>query len=110
MDIREKINELISAPSCCAELKAAAQAYLAAAEEDKKSAAAALIAELEEDVMGIDDVIAFFSSDAAVAHFGAETAKNLLEGMKAHKAQGGKYCCCPACAAGAAILENRQLL
>lgn len=110
ININELVKNVAGASSCCAELKAAAEAYLNADAEAKKDAAAALVKELEEDVMTVDEVIAFFMSDAAAEHFGKETAGQILAGMKEHKANGGKFCNCPACAAGAAVLENKELL
>lgn len=110
ISINELVKNVAEADSCCAELREAAEAYLNADAGSKKAAASALIKELEEDVMGIDEVIAFFMSDAAVQHFGKETAESILEELKAHKAEGGKYCNCSACAAGVAVLENKGLL
>ena len=106
----ELIEALIAAPSCYSGLKDVAQAYLDASEAEKPAAAAALVAELEADVMPVDAVIGFFSSDAGIGHFGAETAAALLKGAQEHKANGGKYCNCPACSAGAAILERKAEL
>ena len=49
--IVEKVKEVLAAPSCCPELKDAAQKYLAALDTaDEKAAGKILIAELEEDV------------------------------------------------------------
>ena len=101
--IIDKINELIAASSCCAEAKAAAQAYLAAvgterqAEEAKK-----FIKELEEDIEPIDDLLAFAGSDTAV--------KKFLAHAEELKASGAKYCDCPACSTVAAILAKKELL
>ena len=93
--VEEKTRELMAAPSCCAELKAAAQAWLDAAgtakeqEETKK-----YIAELEADIMPVDGLIGFAESEAA---HGREI-----------KAAGAKYCDCPACAAAEAILAKKD--
>ena len=47
----EKVNALIAAPTCCAELRAVAEEWLkAVGTEGEKEASAKLIAELEEDV------------------------------------------------------------
>lgn len=110
ININELVKKVADAPSCYSGLREAAEAYLAAGAETKKDVASALIKELEADVMGVDDVISFFMSDAAAQHFGKETADSILAGMKAHKAAGGKYCNCPACSAGLAVLENKELL
>ena len=107
--IVEKVKEVLAAPSCCPELKDAAQKYLAAL-ADEKAAGKILIAELEEDVQSIDNTLAFFCSDAAKEIFGAETAANMAETARKVKASGEKICFCPACRAGKAILDNREAL
>ena len=67
----EKTKELMAAPSCCQEAKDAAQAWLDAvgteneAEETKK-----YIAELEEDIMTLDGLIAFAESEMGAQVFG----------------------------------------
>ena len=105
----EKMKEAMAAPSCCQELKDACQAYLDALGTDKEHQAAKdLIVELEEDVCSIDDTIGFFGTEDAAQMFGAEKAAEILAHMKDVKAQGGIYCDCPACSAGAVILENRE--
>lgn len=89
--IVEKVKEVLAAPSCCPELKDAAQKYLAALDTaDEKAAGKILIAELEEDVQSIDDTLAFFCSDAAKEIFGAETAANMAETREKLKRQGPK--------------------
>lgn len=109
--VTEKAKELIDAPSCCAEAKAAAQNWLNAAGTEKEAdAARSLIAELELDIMPIDSLIAFAESESGVQIFGAETAKNIAAHGKELKAAGAKYCDCPACAASAAILEKKDEL
>ena len=113
--IVEKVKEVLAAPSCCPELKDAAQKYLAALDAaldtaDEKAAGKILIAELEEDVQSIDDTLAFFCSDAAKEIFGAETAANMAETARKVKATGAKICFCPACTAGKAILDHKETL
>lgn len=104
-------NELIAVPHCCGELKDAGKAWIAAlGTEGEKAASEAFVKELEEDVMSVDDTIAFFITPKAVAFFGPQGAAEKLEGLKQHKANGGKYCNCAACAAGAAILEMKDIL
>lgn len=74
----EKTHELIGAPTCSSETKAAAEAWLNAvgteqeAEETKK-----YIDELEADIMPIDNLISFAGSEAGAALFGADTAANI---------------------------------
>ena len=106
-----KTHDLMNAASCSSETKTAAQAWLDAlgtekeAEETKK-----YIAELEEDIMPIDSLIAFAESDAGAQVFGADTAKNVAAHAKEIKAAGSKYCDCPACAAAESILEKKDML
>ncbi len=107
--VTEKTHELMNAVSCSKEAKTAAQKWLDAvgtkeeAEETKK-----YIAELEADIMPIDGLIGFASSDAGIKYFGEDTAKGIVAHGKEIKAAGAKYCDCPACAAVAAILEKKE--
>lgn len=110
--VTEKSHELIAAPSCSAEAKAAAEQWLAAvgtpkeAEETKK-----YIAELEADIVTVDGLYAFASSEMGAKVFGgAEKAKAVAEHAKKIKAAGAKYCDCPACAACEAILSKKDEL
>lgn len=106
-----KVQELMQAPSCCPEAKVAAQAWLDAlgtpqeAEQTKN-----LLAELEEDIMPVDGLIAFCRSEAGAQVFGAEKAKQIAAHGEEIKAAGGKYCDCPACAACEAILSKKDQL
>ena len=106
-EIIAKVNELIAAPTVCAPLKAAAEAYIKA--QDKASADA-LVKALNENVNSIDETIAFAESDMGKKIFGAETAAGMAKKGHEVKAAGGKYCFCPACQAGGAIYENREAL
>ncbi len=104
----EKVKEMMSAHSCCAEAKAAAQAWLDAIGTDREAEQAKnLIAELEEDLMPIDQLIAFAESEAGAGVFGDKAAE-VAEHAKAVKAAGGKYCDCPACAAVEAVLARKE--
>ena len=112
-----KAKELIAAPSCSAEAKEAAQAWIAAVGTDKQAEETKkFIAEMEEDIIPIDGLIAFAESDAGAKVFGgAEKAKGVAEtGVAEHgreiKAAGAKYCDCPACAAVEAILSKKEEL
>ena len=92
------VKEVLAAPSCCAELKAAGEKWLASVGTgEQKAAADALLAELKEDVSSIDGVIGFFGSEAGKGYFGAEKAAQLLKAAQDAKAAGGKYCICGAC-------------
>ena len=107
----EKVKELMNAHSCCAEAKAAAQAWLDAIGTEKEAEQAKnLIAELEEDITPIDQLIAFAGSEAGAQVFGKEMAENISAQGKEIKAAGAKYCDCPACTAVAAILEKKEEL
>ena len=111
--VTQKVNELIEAQSCCAEAKEAAKNWLDAVGTEKEAEAAKnLIAELEEDIMPIDGLIAFAGSEAGAQVFGAEkaTAKKVLAHGQEIKAAGAKYCDCAACAACEAILEKKEEL
>lgn len=108
-EVLVKVKELIAAPSCYSVLKDVAQKYLAAVgTANEKATGKKLIAELEDDVETIDDVMAFLNSDKAVEILGKETAAAMLEQGKKVKTAGGKYCFCPACVAGKALLDMRD--
>ena len=103
-EIREKVQEMITAHSCCAELKEAGQAWLDACGTDREAAATAdLLAEIEEDIMPIDGLIEFAGSEMGAQIFGKERAADILAHGKEIKANGGLYCDCPACAAALAV-------
>ena len=104
------VNEMISAPSCCKELQEAGRNWLSATDpEMKKAATAALLQEIREDVPPIEDVIAFFESPQGIQAFGPERAQAIASHAREVKARGGKWCDCPACAAGRKILESASL-
>ena len=108
-EVLVKVKELIAAPSCYSELKTIAQEYLAAVgTANEKAAGKELIAELEEDVETIDEVMAFLNSEKAVEILGKETVAAMLEQGKKIKTAGGKYCFCPACVAGKALLDIKD--
>jgi len=105
--LTEKTHDLIAAPSCCAEAKAAGEAWLAAAGTEKEDAETTkLVKELQEDITSIDGLIAFAGSDYAAKIYGKDGAEKLLAHAKQRKADGEKYCDCPACVAAAAILTK----
>lgn len=107
--IHELTEDLLAAPSACAEVKEAAQAYLDATGTEKEAATAkAFVAELEEDIMPLDGLIAFAESDMGAKVFGEDGAKNILIHAKDRKAAGEKYCDCPACAACEALLKQKD--
>ena len=106
-EIIAKVNELIAAPSVCAPVKSAAEAYIKA--QDKASADA-LVKALAENVNSIDETIGFAGSEMGRQIFGAETAEFMVKKGNEVKAAGGKYCFCPACQAGSVIYENKEIL
>lgn len=109
--IVEKTQELMSAPSCSAEAKAAAQSWLDAIGTEKEAEETkSYINELEADIMPIDGLIGFAESDAGSQVFGADAAKGVAAHAKEIKAAGAKYCDCPACSAVEAILEKKNII
>ena len=84
----EKTHELMKAPTCCNELKAAAQAWLNALGTDHEAAETVrYFDELAEDIVALDDLIALAGSDAGVQYFGAELAHNIEAHGKEIKAE-----------------------
>ena len=73
------------------------------AEETKK-----YIAELEADIVTVDDLISLAESEMGAKIFGAEKAKEVAAHGKEIKAAGAAYCDCPACAAVEKILAKRM--
>lgn len=105
----EKTNELIAAFSCSPETKEAAERWLAAVDTEGEAAETAkYIAELEADIMPIDQLIAFAGTEAGAKVFGAEKAKEVKSHAEEIKSAGAKYCDCPACAAVEAILARKE--
>lgn len=102
-------NALLKAPSACKEVKEAAGKWLESlGKENELEETKAYIKELEEDVEGIDDLLAFASSPMAEQIFGKERAESFLNHAKELKASGAKYCDCPACTACANILSKKE--
>ncbi|MDC7287769.1 molecular chaperone Hsp90 [Blautia schinkii] len=104
----ERTHQLMDAPTCSPETKAAAQAWLDAVGTDQEAAETKkYIDELEADIMPIDTLIGFAESDGGAQVFGAEKAKEVAAHAKEIKAAGAKYCDCPACAIVAEILDKK---
>ncbi len=107
----EKTKELIDAPTCSSETKEAAKKWLdAVGTENEAAETKNYIAELEEDIMPIDNLIAFAGSDAGAQVFGADNARNVAAHAREIKAAGAKYCDCPACALVEVILDKKDAL
>lgn len=109
--VTEKLNDLLAAPMACAEVKEAAENWLAASGTDREAEETKqLIAELEADIIPIDGLIAFAGSEAGVQVFGEKKAKELHAHAKEIKANGAVWCDCPACTAVAAILDKKEAM
>ena len=86
----ERTKELINSHTCCAEARKAAQAWLDAVGTDKEAETAKnLVAELEEDLMPVEQLIAFAESEAGAGVFGDKAGEVAAHG-KAIKEAGGK--------------------
>lgn len=104
-----KTHELMNAPTCSSETKAAAQSWLdAVGTENEAAETKKYVDELEADIMPIDVLISFAESDAGSQVFGADTAKDVAAHAKEIKSAGAKYCDCPACAVVAEILDKKD--
>ena len=98
---------LLASATCCKEAKEAAESWLAAAGTDKEAEETRkYLAELEEDIVSIDDLIGLAESEMGQKIFG-ENAKNVAEEGRQAKAAGAKYCFCDACKAVEAILSKK---
>ena len=105
------VRDMIAAGSCCAELRAVGQEWLdVCGTEKEKAATEALLAELKEDVCSIEQVYGLFTSETGAKIFGPEKAAEMAAAAKAVMERGGKTCFCPACTAGAALLEMEEAL
>lgn len=107
----EKAKAMISAPSCCAELKEVGKAWIdSVGKSDEKEKAEILIAEIKEDITPIDGLVAFAHSEQAIKIFGAEGQKNFAAHADELKASGAKFCDCGACKPALEILENKSVI
>ena len=110
-DLKAKVEAMIAAPSCCQELKDAANAWLETYDDGNKNQAptAALIKAMEESVTGIDDCIAFLGSDMGKQIYG-DNQPAALAAAEAKKAAGGTTCTCQACELACEILAKKDYL
>lgn len=107
----EKTQKLINAPTCSKETKVAAKEWLEAIGTDGEAAQTKkYIAELEADIMPIDQLIGFAESETGIQYFGERAAKDIAAHAKEIKAAGAKYCDCPACTVVAEILEKKDAI
>lgn len=106
-EVIAKTQELMQAPTCCQELKDMAQSWLDAVGTDQEAGKTQdYLKELKEDIMPIDQLIQFASSKEGSQYFGEDTAKGIVEHSLDIKAQGAKYCDCPACQAVEFLLDR----
>lgn len=103
----DRTNSILKAQSACPEIKAAAQAWLDAINTDnEKQAAENYIAELEEDVTSLEDLIKLLKSEKGKQIFG-DKVQPMLKKAEDADMMGLRYCTCAACNAGGAILDNK---
>lgn len=107
--MKDKVKEVMEAPTCCAELKKACESWLkSVGTPNQKAETEQLIHELEEDVQTLDHVIPFFESEKGVKVLGKDTAAAYAKLAHEKKAKGEKYCFCPACQAGSFLLIHKD--
>ena len=86
--VQEKTKELIQAPTCSAEARKAAEQWLASVGTEREAEETkAYLAELEEDIVTVDGLIAFAESEAGAEVFGADHAKKWLHMQERSKRQ-----------------------
>ena len=103
-DVKAKVEALVAVPYCAEAIKTAAQAWLDTYDDGNanQKPAKELVKALEENTNTIDDTIDFLSSKPEYAE--------MLEGAKAAKAAGAKWCTCEACTLASEILEKKDYL
>ena len=108
-EIEIKTRELIEAPTCSQETKESATRWLKALGTDALESETKVYFEaLAEDIMPIEQLIDFASSEQGVAYFGADVAARIAEHAVNIKATGAQYCDCPACAIVEEILAQKE--
>ena len=108
--VLENVLKMIEAPSCYAGLKDKAKVWIDSVNTKNEPAAAkALLEEIEADITGIDDLVAFAHSDHAKEIFGDKAGEFAAHAGELKKS-GAKYCDCQACSAGLEILKERELI
>ena len=106
----EKVKRMGAAKTCYPELKRAVQKYLIAlGKPGEINAAKNLIAEMEEDIVPIDELVNFARSAKAIQILGKEGAKKLLAHVDKIHEDGAKHCDCQACTLAAEILEHKEV-
>lgn len=108
-EVIEKVKAVKDAPSCYEGLKKVCEEYLSAVDTDgEKAAAEKLKAALKECVCSLDSVIPFFESEEGAKVLGEDAAKALTKAAHEAKANGVKYCICPACTNGGWLLDHEE--
>ncbi len=94
---------------CYDGLKTAANEWLEAIGTDQeKKVSEKYVEVLEDSIVDIDAVIQLFTSDFGIEKFGSETAAQIANHAKESKANGAKWCDCPACTAAMEILKFKE--
>ena len=107
--LTKKTHDLMDAPSCCPEAKKAALDWLDCVGTDREAdETKKYIAEIEDCILPIDDLIAFTASENGIKIFGEEKAKEFNAHGREIKEKGAKFCDCPACSAISEILERKS--
>ena len=105
----KKTHELMNAFSCSKEARTAAEKWLESIDTDAETdETKKYIAELEADIMPIDQLIGFAGSEQGKAYFGADQAAGIVAHAQEIKTAGARYCDCPACQAVEAILAKKE--
>ncbi len=109
--LADKTRALIAVPHTVPSLKEAAQKWLDTMDDGVANAEAtrAYVAELEDGLVGIDELVAFANSDAAASAFGDGVAA-FREHAAALKASGAAWCDCDACKLAKEILDEKDYL
>ena len=108
-EVVHKTQELIKTPTFCQELKEMAEQWLkSVGSENEALMTQQYMAELKEDIMPIDNLIAFASSKDGQIYFGESKAKEIVRHSQEIQAQGAQYCDCPACAIVEDILKTLE--
>lgn len=105
----QKTGEMMAAASCSEHAKEAAKKWLASLGTDsEKEQTEVYVRNLELDIMPIDGLIEFASSEKGQEIFGKEMAVHVAEHGREIKEKGARYCDCAACAAVEAILDKKE--
>lgn len=106
----KKTQDLMVAPTCCDELKSVASNWLKCVETDNfDEVTNEYFQELEEDIMTLESLIEFASSEEGKQYFEIEKANEIVEHAKEIKAKGAIYCDCPACAIVEELLKLKEI-